>query len=140
MKDFKPRRRMIVNREVQYDVLMYVGVFVFSIFLLQAIATYLFISRIEEVISHLSAREFVARYKVSFLVYQMIPVGLGMLIGAYIFNRLTSRIAGPLYNMKRTLRILAESPDETPEIKLREDDYFHDEIEDVNIILRRRSK
>ncbi len=111
---FKPRRKLIVNREVQYDVLMYVGMFVISIFIMQSLATYLFISRVEDVITNLSAQEFVARYKISFLIYQLIPVCVGMVFGAFIFNRLTNHIAGPLYNMKRVLSNVTEVKSESP--------------------------
>jgi len=140
MKGFKPRRRMIVNREVQYDVLMYVGLFVIALFLVQIFTAYLFIDQVERVVGTMSAREFLSRYKISFLVYQIIPVTFCLVVGVYFFNRLTSRIAGPLYNVKRTLEKARVGELESAEIRLREDDYFHEEIEDINVILKRRIK
>ncbi|WP_374029120.1 HAMP domain-containing protein [Bdellovibrio bacteriovorus] len=140
MKLFKPRRKMIVNQEVQYDVLMYVGLFVVSIFIVQIFTAYLFIEQVEKVVGSMSALEFLSRYKVSFLVYQIIPVSLSLLVGIYIFNRLTSRIAGPLYNIKRVLRRVSDVDADNVEIKLRQDDYFQEEVKDINVILKRKSK
>ncbi|KHD87122.1 MAG: hypothetical protein OM95_16205 [Bdellovibrio sp. ArHS] len=140
MKIFSQRRRLIVNREIQYDVLMYVGIFVMSIFVVQALALYLFLSRLEPVVSHMTALEFVTKYKVSFLIYQLIPVGFGMVVGVYVFNRLTSRIVGPLYNVKRVLQNAVENQQNPDEIKLRENDYFREEINDLNVILKRKMK
>lgn len=140
MSIFKPRRKMIVNREVQYDVLMYVGLFVIALFLVQVFTAYLFIDQVERVVGTMSALEFISRYKVSFLVYQIIPVTFSLVVGVYVFNRLTSRIAGPLYNMKRILQKARNGDPEPVEIKLRENDYFHDEIKDINVILKRKSK
>lgn len=140
MKIFNQRRRLIINREVQYDVLMYVGIFVMSVFAVQALAMYIFLSQLEHVVSHMTALEFVAKYKVSILIYQLIPVGFGMIVGVYVFNKLTSRIVGPLYNVKRILHNAVETQQIPQEIKLREHDYFREEINDINVILKRRIK
>lgn len=132
------RRRLIVNKEMQYDVLMYLGVFVVSLFVTQAITAYLFIEQVKEVAIHMSAMEFIKKFQVSFMVYQIIPLALCLIFGIYIFNRLTIRIAGPLYNMKRLLRAATTDKKRDVEIKLREDDYFQEEIEDINVFLKRK--
>ncbi|MEK2646400.1 HAMP domain-containing protein [Bdellovibrio sp. BCCA] len=139
MSIFKPRRKMVVNREVQYDVLMYVGVFVVALFIVQVFTAYLFLDQVQRVVGTMSALEFIARYKISFLVYQIIPVSFSLIVGVYIFNRLTSRIAGPLFNMRRILQKARNGELETAEIKLRENDYFQEEINDINVILKRKS-
>lgn len=134
------RRKIIVNREVQYDVLMYVGIFVLALFSIQAMTAYVYISQVSSAVGHLSALEFIDRYKVSFLVYQTVSVTLCMAGGIYFFNRLTLRIAGPLYNMRRVLK-KAQQPGEAPlSIQLRENDYFKEEIDDVNSMLKKRAK
>ncbi|KYG64774.1 hypothetical protein AZI86_11255 [Bdellovibrio bacteriovorus] len=137
--DQKPhaRRRLIVNREVQYDVLMYVGLFVMSLFMGQVAAGYLFVSQVEEVVGSMSAAEFLSRYKVSFLIYQTIPLAVCLLAGVFVFNRLTSRIAGPLYNARRVIRSIQEGTAKDPHIRLRENDYFKEEIDDINVILKK---
>ncbi|MEN0057311.1 MAG: HAMP domain-containing protein [Bdellovibrio sp.] len=141
MEILKPRRRLIVNREVQYDVLMHLSILVVSLFLAQVLAASLFLYHYREVIPTMSALDFISRFRISFLVYQLIPLTLGLLIGSYIFNRLTSRIAGPLYNMKRILHSVDQDRSRDLEIKLREDDYFQEEIEDINrVLLKRRIK
>lgn len=140
MSIIKPRRKLIVNREVQYDVLMYVGVFVISLFVLQIATAYFFLKQAQPVAESMSAMEFLTRFKVSFLVYQIVPLALSLIVGVYIFNRLTSRIAGPLYNLRKTLRKAREQEDGVVQIKLRENDYFKEEINDVNVILKNGSK
>lgn len=132
-----PRRRLIVNREVQYDVLMYVGLFVMVLFMSQVAAGYLFIAQVEDAVGAMSAVEFLSRYKVSFLIYQTIPLAICLLVGVYIFNRLTSRIAGPLYNARRVIRSIQAGTAKNPHIHLRENDYFKEEINDINVILKK---
>lgn len=136
----KPRRKLIVNREVQYDVLMHVGLFVGALFLVQAGTAYLYLHQVQKVVGSMSALEFISRYKISFLVYQSISVTICMLVGVYFLNRLTSRIAGPLYNMKRILRKAQHDASGNLDIKLRDGDYFQEEMEDVNVILKKRAK
>ena len=133
----KSRRKLIVNREVQYDVLMHVCVFVLALFMVQACTAYVYLYQVQKVVGSMSAVEFIEKYKVSFLVYQSISVTVCMLVGGYFFNRLTRRIAGPLYNMKRVLRRSLTQPGQDLDIKLREDDYFKEEIEDVNAMLKK---
>lgn len=140
MDEFPRRRRLVVNREVQYDILMYVGVFIVSLFVIQVLTAYLFVDRVERSIGSMSAQEFIERYKVSFLVYQIIPISICMVVGVFVFNRLSSRIAGPLYHMRRVLQKTQRGEIEGVEIKLREGDYFQEEIEDVNAILKKRAK
>lgn len=132
------RRRLIVNQEMQYDVLMYVGVFVISLFLTQAITAYLFIDQVKEIAMHMSAMEFIKKFQISFMVYQLIPLALCLVLGIYVFNRLTIRIAGPLYNMKRLIKAASIDKKREVEIKLREDDYFQEEIKDINVFLKRK--
>lgn len=134
------RRKLIVNREVQYDVLMHVGLFVLALFVVQALTAYFYISQVQKAVAHLSALEFIQRYQVSFLVFQTVSATVCMLVGIYFLNRLTVRIAGPLYNMKRILRRAQTEDPETLRIQLRKDDYFQEEIEDVNVILKKRAK
>ena len=133
----KSRRKLIVNREVQYDVLMHVCLFVLGLFLVQAATAYVYLYQVQKVVGAMSAVEFIEKYKVSFLIYQSISVTVCMLVGGYFFNRLTRRLAGPLYNMKRILRRAQNEPGQHLDIKLREDDYFKEEIEDVNAMLKK---
>lgn len=133
----KPRRRLIINREVQFDVLMYVWIFVFSLFVAQTLTAVLFISQIEGAIELMTAREFLAQYKVSFWVYQFVPVSICCIVGFFVFSRLTSRIVGPVYNMQRVLKTNAET-EEVAQIRVREDDYFRQEMRDVNLLIKRK--
>lgn len=135
--DQKPRRRLIINREVQFDVLMYVWLFVFSLFVIQTLTAILFISQIEGAIEMMTAREFLANYKVSFWVYQFVPVSICCIVGFFVFSKLTSRIVGPVYNMQRVLKKNVDS-DKVPQIRVREDDYFRQEMQDVNLLLKRK--
>jgi hypothetical protein len=143
MKVFHPRRQLIVNKEVQYDVLMYVGIYVMCIFLAQVFAGFLFLSKLEErtqsgEFASLSVPEFITRYKTVLLVYELIPVLVGGIAGVFIFSRLTSRIVGPLYNVRRVLQKATSEHTEAPEIKLREQDYFQDLIDDINTALKNK--
>lgn len=138
MPALRPRRRMIVNREVQYDILMYVGILVASLFTMQIVTAYMFLNQFETIAKNMTALEFLSRFKISFLVYQSISFGLCLIFGIFIFNRFSSRIAGPIYNMRRVLRKAQEIPGTPVSIHLREDDYFHDEIKDINAMLKRK--
>lgn len=140
MKLFKQRRKLIVNREVQYDVIMYVSLLVVAIFACQGIAALFFLQWARPLASNMTALEFIEHFKISFFIYQLIPVTFGLALGIYLFNRLTSRIAGPLFNLKRVVRAFQAAPSAQAEIKLRQDDYFQDEIKDINLILKQRSK
>lgn len=145
MKTFRPRRQFIVNREVQFDVVMHVSVFVAVLFLGQIFAAYLFIGKIQSLagvgdFSVMSVAEFISRYKTVFLVYQSIPVFIGLLVGFWYFNRMTRRIVGPLFNIKRTVKRMAEENLDSVEIHLREDDYFQDLAQDINVVLQKKSK
>jgi hypothetical protein len=118
---------------------MYVGLFVMALFIGQIVAGYIFIYQVEGVISKMSAVEFLDKYKVSFLVSQIVPLVLCLAAGAYIFNRLTSRIAGPLYNARRVIQAIQSGTAKDPHIRLRENDYFKEEIDDINVILKKKS-
>lgn len=133
----KPKRRLIINREVQFDVLMYVWLFVFSLFVAQTLTAVLFISQIEGSIELMTAREFLAHYKISFWVYQFVPVSICCIVGFFVFTKLTNRIVGPVYNMQRVLKTNANSED-VAQIHVREDDYFRQEMRDVNQLLRKK--
>ena len=141
----RPRRRLIVNPEVQFDVLMYVGLFVATLFLAQVFACYLFINQIQSIAGdgdfrEMSVVQFIARYKTVFLVYQLIPILIGLVVGYWYFNMMTRRIVGPIYNIKRTMRQMAEEEAGAVPIKLRSDDYFQDLAEDINNVLQRKTK
>ncbi|UXR64580.1 HAMP domain-containing protein [Bdellovibrio bacteriovorus] len=145
MKTFRPRRKLIVNREVQFDVVMHVSLFVAVLFLGQIIAAYLFIGKIQELagtgaFSLMSVSEFIARYKTVFLVYQLIPVLIGLVVGFWYFNRMTRRIVGPLFNIKRTVKRMADENLDSVEIHLRENDYFQDLAQDINVVLQKKTK
>lgn len=145
MKIFRPRRKLIVHREVQFDVLMHVSIFVIILFLGQVLAGYLFLSKIqamagEGAFSLMSVGEFVSRYKTVFLVYQLIPVLFGLLAGFWYFNSMTRRIVGPLFNIRRSIRRMAEEDLDSVEIQLRADDYFQDLAQDINIVLKKKLK
>lgn len=145
MKTFRPRRRLIVNKEVQFDVVMHVSVFVAVLFLAQIVAAWLFLNKIQSLagdgaFSLMSVQEFIVRYKTVFLVYQLIPVLLGLLVGVWYFNRMTRRIVGPLFNIKRTIKRMSDEDLESVEIQLRQDDYFRDLAEDINVVLRKKTK
>lgn len=137
MLKFK-RRKTIVNREVQFDILMYVGLLVVSLFIMQVVSASMFLHQFQKLAENMSALEFISRYKVSFLIYQSFPLGICLIFGVTIFNRVSSRIAGPLFNMKRVLRKAQENPDAPSLIHLRQGDYFQEEINDVNEMLKRK--
>lgn len=138
MPILKKRRKMIVNRELQFDILMYVGLLISSLFVMQIMTASIFLHQFDKIAESMTAMEFIARYKISFLIYQSISFGICMVFGVFIFNRFSSRIAGPLFNMRRALRQAEVSPDQPVVIRLREDDYFQAEIDDVNAMLKRK--
>ncbi|MBO9668036.1 MAG: HAMP domain-containing protein [Bdellovibrio sp.] len=146
MNLFKPRRQLIVNREVQYDVLMYVGLFVTGIFIVQIFAAWILVNELEEKayaggFGSMTIAEFISRYKVVFLINEMIAVTVCLIVGFYLTNRITSRIVGPLYNIRRILRRASYTEDaNVAEIKLREDDYFQDLAKDLNVALQKKTK
>lgn len=136
---------MIVNAEVQFDVLMYVGVFISTLFLAQIGACYLFIHKIQSIsgfgdFQSMSVADFIARYKTVFMVYQIIPIILGLVVGYWYFNHMTRKIVGPIFNIKRTMKKAAEEDVGGTLIHLRSDDYFQDLAEDINAILQKKSK
>jgi hypothetical protein len=143
----KHRRKLIVNREVQYDALMFVGLFVTGIFLAQVIAGWVLVSKLEEKAlageyGSMSIAEFIARHKVMFLMNEFIVVAVCLVAGFYLTNRVTSKIVGPLFNIRRIIN-KATRPEETAEvveIKLREGDYFQDLAKDLNVALQKKSK
>ena len=145
--EFKPRRKLIVNREVQYDILMYMGLFVTGVFITQIFAAWLIVNRLEQQasagdFSHMTIGEFIARYKTVFLINELLAVGVCLVVGFYLTNRLTSKIVGPLYNIRRILRRNNNDVEanNVVEIKLREGDYFQDLAEDLNTTLRKKQK
>ncbi len=136
------RRKLIVDREVQYDLLMYVGLFVTFVFLSQIFVAYMFLHKLESKaelgeLGSMSIAEFLAKFKVVFLLNELIAVTACVAVGFYFFNRLTSRIVGPLYNIRRILRVIKVKPESNVEIKLRKDDYFQDLVDDLNVALNR---
>lgn len=140
--NFLPRRKLVVNREIQYDILMYLGVFVGIVFLMQVLVGWLMIAKVEELahqgdFSNMTVLEFIQRYKVSLFVFEAIPVALCLTVGFRFFNRLTSRIVGPIYNIKRSLRRAQEEGEKPSEIRLRETDYFQDLAGDINQLIRK---
>ena len=140
MRLLNQRRKLIVDREVQYDLLMYVALFVTFVFLSQIFVAYLFLHKLEEKaelgqLGAMTITEFLAKFKVVFLLNELIAVGACLVIGFYFFNRLSSKIVGPLYNIRRILRLNKEQPGKTLEIKLRKDDYFQDLVDDLNTAL-----
>lgn len=138
MPMLKPRRKTIVNREVQFDILMYVGLLISSLFIMQVVAAFIFLHQFQKIAQNMSALEFISRHKISFLVYESIPLLACLVLSVSIFNRFSIRIVGPLFNMKRVLRRAKNNPESTEAIRLREGDYFRDEINDVNDMLKRK--
>lgn len=141
MKLIQPRRKLIVNREVQYDVLMYVSLFVASAFITQVLAAFFIINKVEGMaeageFSSMTVLEFISRYKLSLMVFEMIPVLVCLVIAPIFFNRLTARIVGPLYNMRRILRRVADN-DPSAEVRLRDGDYFQDLAKDLNVVIKK---
>jgi hypothetical protein len=144
---FKHRRKLIVNREVQYDALMFVGLFVTGIFVAQVIAGWVLISKLEDKAAageygSMSIAEFIARHKVMFLMNEFIVVAACLIAGFYLTNRVTSRIVGPLFNIRRILNRAShqEEAAEPVQIRLREDDYFQDLAKDLNVALQKKTK
>jgi hypothetical protein len=141
MKLIHPRRKLIVNKEVQYDVLMYVSLFVASVFITQVLAAFFIINKVEGMaeageFSNMTVLEFIAHYKLSLMVFEMIPVLVCLVIAPMFFNRLTARIVGPLYNMRRILRRVADN-DQSAEVRLRDGDYFQDLAKDLNAVIKK---
>lgn len=137
MKQINVRRRLIVNKEVQFDILMYVAVLATAIFSLQMITGYFFLHKIEKIaiLDSMSIPEFVSHYKVVFLLVQFIPVVFCLALSLHFFNRLSSRIVGPLYNIRKTFQMMATDKRKR-EIRLREHDYFKDVVDEINLALR----
>lgn len=138
----RTRRRLIVDREVQYDLLMYIGLFVTFVFLSQILVAWLFVHKLEVKaelgeLGSMSVAEFIAKFKVVFLLNELIAVSACLAVGFYFFNRLTTRIVGPLYNIRRILKLIRAKPENSVEIKLRKDDYFQDLVQDLNVALNR---
>ncbi|MDG0815988.1 HAMP domain-containing protein [Bdellovibrio svalbardensis] len=136
------RRKLIVDREVQYDLLMYVGLFVAFVFLSQILVAAMFLHKLETKaalgeLGSMSIAEFIAKFKVVFLIYELFAVSACAVVGFYFLNRLTSRIVGPLYNIRRILHLIKVKPESQIEIKLRKDDYFHELVDDLNTALKR---
>ncbi|WP_413561038.1 HAMP domain-containing protein [Bdellovibrio sp. HCB209] len=147
MSIFKNRRQLIVNREVQYDALMFVGLFVTGIFIAQVIAGWVLVSTLEEKAlageyGSMSIAEFIARHKVMFLMNEFIVVVACLIAGFYLTNKVTSKIVGPLFNIRRIINRAsrAEETAEPVEIKLREGDYFQDLAKDLNVALQKKTK
>ncbi|UYL08504.1 HAMP domain-containing protein [Bdellovibrio sp. SKB1291214] len=147
MAIFKHRRKLIVNREVQYDALMFVGLFVTGIFVAQVIAGWVLISKLEDKAAageygSMSIAEFIARHKVMFLMNEFVVVIGCLILGFYLTNRVTSRIVGPLFNIRRILNRASrqEEAAEPVQIRLREDDYFQDLAKDLNVALQKKTK
>lgn len=145
MKIKKARTQFFVNKQVQYDVIMHVLIFMVGLFVTQIMCTYLFVSRIEGILGvatfeEMSAVEFIQRYKSSFLVIQLIPVVLFLFVGFVYFGRMTLKIVGPLFNIQRTLRKLNDDGLEKLEVKLRDDDYFQELAQQINLLIRSSGK
>lgn len=109
---------------------MYVGLLIAAFFVAQILTAFVFLQRIEGVAETMSASDFITRYRISFLVYQIFPFSLCLFLGSYFFNHFSSRIAGP--------QQVNKSEDARAEIRLREHDYFKNEINDVNTMLKRK--
>ncbi|MEK2690681.1 HAMP domain-containing protein [Bdellovibrio sp. GT3] len=140
---FKHRRKLIVNREVQYDALMFVGLFVTGIFIAQVIAGWVLISKLESKAlageyGSMTIAEFIAHHKTIFLVNELLVVIVCLVAGFYLTNKVTSKIVGPLFNIRRILNKAAKPEAEPVEIKLREGDYFQDLAKDLNVALQKR--
>ncbi|WP_413587240.1 HAMP domain-containing protein [Bdellovibrio sp. HCB274] len=143
MSIFKHRRKLIVNREVQYDALMFVGLFVTGIFIAQVIAGWVLISKLESKAlsgeyGSMTIAEFINHHKVMFLVNELLVVIACLVAGFYLTNKLTSKIVGPLFNIRRIINRAAKPEAEPVEIKLREGDYFQDLAKDLNVALQKR--
>lgn len=136
----KPRTTFFINRQVQLDVIMHVMIFVSGLFLTQLICAVLFVLRIESLIGvdalqELSAMEFLNRYKYFFAVTQVIPLVIFIILGIFYFGRMTQKIVGPLFNIQRVLRTMNNEGREKLEIKLREDDYFQELAQQINVLI-----
>ncbi|WP_413578288.1 HAMP domain-containing protein [Bdellovibrio sp. HCB290] len=143
MSIFKHRRKLIVNREVQYDALMFVGLFVIGIFIAQVIAGWVLLSKLEDKAlageyGSMTIAEFIKHHKVMFLVNELLVVIACLVAGFYLTNKLTSKIVGPLFNIRRIINRAAKPEAEHVEIKLREGDYFQDLAKDLNVALQKR--
>lgn len=139
-KILKPRTKFFIHRQIQLDVIMHVLIFLVGLFIAQIFCGYFFINRVVagagiDVMQELSAVEFISRYKTLFLMSQLIPVSIFLLLGIYYFGRMTQKIVGPLFNIQRSLRRLNTEGLEKLEIKLREDDYFQELAQQINTLI-----
>lgn len=122
------RRQLLVNREVQF------GIVVYSIFLACCVSLMNFVvqgaasGRLEEML-HLS--EPVSRP----MLFAINSISL-VLIFIYGF-RLTNRIAGPIYRMREHMKAVADGKNPPP-LTFRTGDYFDDMIEPYNELLKAR--
>lgn len=139
-KLLKPRTKFFIHRQVQLDVIMHVLIFLIGLFITQIFCGYFFIQKVlsgtgVDVMQELSAVEFISRYKTLFLMSQLVPVSIFLLLGIFYFGRMTQRIVGPLFNIQRSLRRLNAESLEKLEIKLREDDYFQELAQQINTLI-----
>jgi nitrogen fixation/metabolism regulation signal transduction histidine kinase len=90
-----------------------------------------------ELITHLEREQ-------SFLRYLFIASGLGLLLYAFLLGiQTTYRLIGPIFALKRHLSNLIRGDWSQPNLKVREDDDYHDLIDTYNYFynsLRRQSE
>ena len=139
-KILKPRTKFFIHRQVQLDVIMHVLIFLVGLFVTQILCGYFFIGKVvsgagPDAMQELSAFDFISRYKVVFLMSQLIPVSIFLLLGIFYFGRMTQKIVGPLFNIQRSLKRLNTESLEKLEIKLREDDHFQELAQQINTLI-----
>ena len=137
------RKQLIINPEIQYGMLTYVGALILINVIAQFISMMMFFSQIATLaqandsafsdILHL-----MSDYKSLFFIYNLIPSVSISIIGFYFFNRFTNRIVGPIYNINNVIKSTNAGTNEKPQIRLRDGDYFTDFAKNLNVLLKDR--
>ena len=137
------RRTLIINPEIQYGMLTYVGALILINVIAQFISMMMFFSQIATLaqgndsafsdILHL-----MSDYKSLFFVYNLIPSVSISIIGFYFFNRFTNRIVGPIYNINNVVKATNAGTNEKPQIRLRDGDYFMEFAANLNTLFKEK--
>lgn len=137
------RKTLIINPEIQYGMLAYVGALVVINIIAQFICVMLFFSQIAALAQandspFADLLHLMSDYKILFLIYNLIPSISISIIGFFFFNRFTNRIVGPIYNINNVVKAVNEGKNEAPQIRLRQGDYFTEFAKNLNILFKER--
>lgn len=132
------RKQLIVNKEVQFDLLAFLGVSGASFFICQTALALIFYGQIRDILPFVTSEELISRYAIPFFVLQIIPLATTFIICTIYFNKLTNQIVGPIYKIKKTFEMALQTNEFQP-IVLREGDYFKKEVDVINEYMNRKA-